>query len=236
MSPVKTAQALALSAIIAIGVLGLWAPEAWAHRPILSSPFEHTSPATALQLPDIDISRAIYRRAPNAEPFWLSFAGQADEPLRLQLGVPRIDRLSDYRPTVILRGPGLPSPDALPLALELGDDQGARVFRTEGVESPRRFHEPITGTSSWVLMETSVRLPEAGRYDLIVHTADPGRYWVSVGSREAFGLADMAKLPRWTERVRAFHEADGWPGWMTFGTVVLALLAMGGIWIGVRSL
>ncbi len=163
-------------------------------------------------MPDIDISRAVYRRALHAEPFWLSFRGRSDATLRLQLGVPRIERLSAYRPTLILRGPGLPSPDPLPLSLDLSERQGARVFRTADVDSPRTFHERITGTSSWVLLETSVRLPEAGRYALIVHSADPGRYWVSVGSREAFGLADMAKLPAWTERVRAFHEVDGWPG------------------------
>lgn len=236
MSPAKTAQALVLSATIAIGVLGLWAPNAWAHRPVFSSPPHHASDATALRLPDIDVSRAIYRRAPNAEPFWLSFEGHADATLRLQLGVPRIDRLSSYRPTATLRGPGLPSPDSSPLALDLSESQGARVFRTEGVATPRTFHEPITGTTSWVLLDSSVHLPEAGRYELIVQAAEPGRHWVSVGHREAFGLADMAKLPGWTERVRAFHEVGGWPAWMTIGAVVLGLLAMGGIWIGARSL
>jgi hypothetical protein len=110
------------------------------------------------------------------------------------------------------------------------------VFRTEGVASPRTFHEPITGTTSWVLLERSLRLPEAGRYDLNVRSADPGRYWVSVGSREAFGIADVAKLPAWTERVRAFHEVEGWPAWMTITALIAVLLAMGGIWIGVRSL
>ncbi len=194
------------------------------------------TPETALQLPDDDVSRAIYRRAPDAGPFWVQFSGEGGAPLKIQLGVPRIERLATFRPTVVLIGPGLPQPDALPPSIDLPAGDGARVFATEGVDDPRVFHEDITGTASWVLLERTVALPQAGTFNLAVHAPAPGRYWISTGSREAFGLADVAKLPGWTERVRAFHDVDGWPAWMTIGTIVLAVLAMGGIWIGVRSL
>lgn len=234
MTPKATTVALILSA--ALGILGLWAPDAGAHRPQFSEPPAHATPETALQLPDIDVSRAIYRRAPDADPFWVRLSGKAGEPLRIQLGVPRIERLADFRPTVVLVGPELPQPEALPPSIDMPMEGGARVFATGGVEDPRVFHEEITGTASWVIVERSLRLPETGAYYIAVHSAESGRYWISTGSREAFGLADVAKLPAWTERVRAFHEVEGWPAWMTITTLIAVLLAMGGIWIGVRSL
>lgn len=217
-------------------MLGLWAPDAGAHRPQFSEPPAHSTPDTALQLPDIDVSRAIYRRAPHADPFWVRLSGKAGETLKIQLGVPRIERLAAFRPTVVLAGPDLPQPESLPPSIDLPDDDGAHVFATDRVDDPRVFHEEITGTASWVIMERSVRLPETGSYYIAVHSAESGRYWISTGSREAFGVADVAKLPGWTERVRGFHEVEGWPAWMTISAIVAALLATGGIWLGVRSL
>lgn len=230
----KVAIALLASALFVM--MGLWAPSAWAHRPIFSSPPAHTSAESALQLPDIDISRAIYRTAPEAEPFWVIIHDGQGAMLRVQLGVPQIERLERFRPRFILIGPGLPNRDPLPSEIEAPSDVGAAVFHTTPVEAPRVFHEEITGTTSWVLFARSFRLPQTGPYQLVVHVNGPGKYWLSVGEREAFGVADIARVPYWTDRVRSFHEIDGWPAWLLVTTIGLTLLVLGAIWIGVRSL
>lgn len=217
-------------------ILGLWAPDAWAHRPHFSSPPAYTGAETAFRLPDIEVSRAIYRTAPDADPFWLTFQGEPGATLQVQLGVPHVAELEGFRPTFLLIGPGLPSRDRVPSDIELPPDTGAGVFPTDRVQAPRAFREEITGTTSWILLERSFRIPKAGRYFLAVHVDGPGKYWLSVGDREAFGLVDIAKLPHWTDRARAFHEIQGRPAWMTIAGAGLVLLVLFAAWIGVRAL
>lgn len=177
---------------------------AYAHRPTMSDG-SAAQPAKAIEFKDVQISRVVYHEVtPQAPRVWITFEVSQPQKLRLQLGVPLIDRLRDYRPALALVGAGLPKVE---LPFELPGDSGGRVFDTQD-SAPRTFHEPFTGTSSWILSEQDVELPAAGRYYVVAHdpSGKPGKLWVALGTKEDWGPKDFLELPRIIAEVRGFHE------------------------------
>jgi NADH dehydrogenase [ubiquinone] 1 alpha subcomplex assembly factor 1 len=177
---------------------------AYAHRPTMSDG-SASQPAKAIEFKDVQISRVVYHEVtPQAPRVWITFEVSQPQKLRLQLGVPLIDRLRDYRPALALVGAGLPKVE---LPFELPGDSGGRVFDTRD-SAPRTFHEPFTGTSSWILSEQDVELPAAGRYYVVAHdpSGNPGKLWVALGTKEDWGPKDFLELPRIIAEVRGFHE------------------------------
>jgi hypothetical protein len=87
---------------------------------------------------------------------------------------------------------------------------GGRFISPEG--EPLFFHEPVTGTDSWILIETTVRLPATGRYYVVAYPDDatpPGdKLWMAIGTKERFGLADLLNLGKIKRFVRSFHEVQ----------------------------
>ena len=159
----------------------------------------------ALEMTDIDVSQVAYVELTQTDrALWLSFDAAAGTRLDLSLGVPAIDRLADYRPSLAVLGPGLP---AIDLPFDAPPNTGGIVFDTAG-EEPRFFHEPFTGTDSWIHLEEAVDLPEDGTYYVVAWP--PGeivdKLWVAIGVREEFGLSDVLSLPTVIRDVREFHE------------------------------
>jgi hypothetical protein len=85
---------------------------------------------------------------------------------------------------------------------------GASLVVTSNVADAPTFHEPISGTDSWIVGRDTVRLPSAGKYYVVAWSASalPGKAWVAVGTREAFSWSDLATLPTVLRDVRTFHE------------------------------
>jgi len=176
-----------------------------AHRPIFTEDAA-TSPETAIPMTDPSISQVVYREIAQKTPqVWLTFTVPKDFDLFLQIGVPAIDRLKDFRPAMAVIGPGLPDKD---VPFNLPKDTGAKVFSTTEVAKPRFFHEHFTGTDSWILRSETVRLASPGRYYLVAFSpqGQTGKFWLSVGKRESFSLDDLKEFPAWRRRVREFHE------------------------------
>jgi len=88
---------------------------------------------------------------------WLRFEGSQDQEIYLSVGVPLIDRLKSYRPAAALIGPGLERTGPLPGApgFEVPQGLGAKHYLPQGV--PRFFHEPFTGTDSWIHIEVTLK-------------------------------------------------------------------------------
>ena len=107
----------------------------------------------------------------------------------------------------------------------------AVIYPTADITDPKFFHEPFSGTDSWMLFEKTVTLSQSGRYYLVgyVPSGQPGKFWVALGKREAFGLNDIANLPQEIARVRAFHEASA-----TTAPCFLIPLGLFGTLLGVR--
>ncbi len=191
----------------ALLLLGLLLP-AQAHKPAFSG--EYDTPDVAWQVQDPEISIVLYQEITCELPqVWLTLDGEAGFPLYIQLGVPVIERLQDYRPSIALVAPGLPSPD-MDLPFDLPDGTGIMVFDTETVEEPGAFYEPFTQTDSWVLVEETVTLPETGQAWLVAW--DPGRQtgklWVATGTVEDFSDVETSEFIEWSALVKEFHEVD----------------------------
>lgn len=214
-----------LSVIILVGF------PVWAHKP-LSSEGAYGNANNALYLEGIDVSQVIYYELTVEEKqLWLVFDKQAEQDLYLSLGVPVIERLATFGPAVAVLGPGLPE-EALPFAVPEG--LGGLVFETGTVAQPEGFHEPFTGTDSWVLFEEAIALPGSGRHYVVAYSplSEPGKLWVAIGQREAFGMRDVLDLPATIRRVRAFHEVAGQPRWLRVSAGIgLTLVGLAFVWL-----
>ena len=155
------------------------------------------SQTEALRIEALDVSQVAYVELTAEEPeLWIGFDVNGPTDLFLSLGLPRLDRLVDDRPQIrVVR------------ATSDGTTEVA-AYDTGSVDAPRLFHEPFTGTDSWILLEETVVLREPGTYFLVAAEAEAeaGKLWVSVGRREAFSVADVLSFPSVVRRVRAFHE------------------------------
>ena len=192
--------------LLAAGVIpALTGGAAFGHRPIMSYgtavDAEH-----ALRIWNVQMSRVVYHRVTERAPqVWITFDVERAQPLTIQLGVPVIARLQKYRPAVALLGPGLPEVE---LPFEVPQGLGGLVFETDDVDRPAVFDEPISTTRSWILVDTTAELPEAGTYYVVAFhpEEETGKLWVSTGEAEDFTLADIVDLPDMLEEVRRFHE------------------------------
>ncbi len=200
-----------------------------AHKPIFSDgsavDAEH-----AITIDDISISYVAYHEVTaETAQLWLTFEAEAGQTLWAQLGVPYMDRLQGYRPTLVLLGPGLPEID---LPISVPDGLGGVVLRTDQIEEPELFHEPFTGTDSWILGAIEETAPQTGRYYFVAYVSDgqPGKLWVAPGRKEDFGLGDILTLPAVIQKVRAFHEVKGGIGVpCLFPVAAAGLLLAGGL-------
>lgn len=190
------------------------ASPASAHKPSFSNG-QYGSPDRAYPVQNVGHSIVVYHEITCTDrQLWLRFsAPQAGTPLFVQLGVPKIDRLQEYRPMLAVVAPGLASPQSqLPFAIPAG--MGVEVL---GAETLRAFHEPFTGTNSWILVERTLALPSPGNGFIVAWDpeARPGKLWVAVGEKETFGAADLLRFFSWRANARDFHEIGAPPAGAT---------------------
>jgi hypothetical protein len=180
-------------------------PQAFAHHPVFTDA-TGKNPETAIQMTDPEISQVVYREITKETPcIWLTFTAPKEFALFIQVGVPVIDRLKDFRPAMVVVGPGLTG-EAVPF--QIPEHMGTKVFLTQEVAKPRFFHEHFTNTDSWILRSETVKLPEPGRYYLVAFSPQQqtGKLWLSVGKKESFSLGDLMEFPSWRKRIQEFHE------------------------------
>jgi hypothetical protein len=214
--------------VVAVLVACVATIPALAHRPLAiygTAP----GPQEALIVQDPDVSQVAYVELSAVNPrFWLAVDIVTPGRLDLSIGVPVIDRLAGFRPAIAVVGPGLPEADpGFPVPAGLG----TQILKTDEVSHPERFHEPFTGTDSWILDDWSVDLPQAGRYYTVTYdpSAGAGKVWVALGEREAFTGPDILALPATIRAVRRFHEVAGNPTWLNalvYGAVAIAAVTL----------
>ena len=178
---------------------------ACAHRPVFTKDAAK-GPETAILLTEPQVSQVVYREITDKAPqIWLGFSVPKDFELYIQIGVPVMDHLKEFRPSMVLVGPGVPKKDA-PFKIPKGT--GARIFTTTQVKKPRFFHEHFTGTDSWILRSETVTLSKPGRYYLVAFSPDrqTGKLWLSIGKKESFTAEDWKQFPTWRKLIRSFHE------------------------------
>jgi len=207
MRPTQLLPDLGMVLLVLLGC-GVLPPPLWAHHPIFTED-KATSEDTAIKVKEPQNSQVVYREITKDAPqVWLSFEAPKEFKLFVQIGVPVIDRLKDFRPAMVVVGPGLPEKEP---PFKLPKDTGATVLTTKEVTKPRFFHEHFTQTDSWILRSETVTLPKAGRYNLVGFSPEGqvGKLWLSVGKKESFSLEDFNEFPKWTEKIQKFHEVKG---------------------------
>ena len=180
-------------------------PRAFAHNLITTE----TAPSTfagAISIGDPSVSRVYYSRLDPSRPqTWFRFEGKAGDRVFLSVGVPKIERLRGFRPFSALVGPGLPPPE---LPFDSPPGLGAQIFAPAA--DPREFHEGVTGTDSWIVMEQTVAIPETGTYYFVAYPQIPSesenKLWMAIGTKERFGLKDLFRLGSIKRFVRDFSE------------------------------
>lgn len=179
---------------------------ALAHQPFVVGDDANTSTA-AFVVEEPEVSIVVYAEPTCEDPHvWLTLDAAPGDEVFFQLGIPVADALADWRPRIALVAPGLPEAD---LGFPLPEGTGAIVYEADA--EPTRFDEPFTGTSSWILVEEEVVLPEGGPAWLVAWNPDGtvGRLWVAVGTVEQFDNEDWARIRELLDDVSAFHGTDG---------------------------
>ena len=182
------------------------APTASAHKPTFGGGF--TGPDSAFQVDDPNISIVVYQDIQcDEDQLWFAFEAEEGFPLYVQLGVPEIDRLADYRPSVALLAPGLPGVEEQ-LPFDVPEGLGVQVFHSKDVDVPDEFYEPFTQTSSWVVVEERITLPESGPAYMVAWDPEQwtGKLWLATGEVEDFSDVDSTDFIYWGEAVNDFHE------------------------------
>lgn len=201
--PFLPALLVALSTVFA-------ASAADAHKPSYGGVDVFGSPEDAYEVEDFDVSIVVYHEVTcRSEQLWMRYeAPEEDAGLYVQLGVPVIDRLSDYRPSVAILAPGLPELDE-DLPFEVPDGFGGLVIHTEGVDQPEDFYEPFSQTDSWILHEETIPVPAGEGYVVAWHPGrETGKLWVATGTVEDFGPEDFDNFGDWMVLTKTFHEVD----------------------------
>lgn len=199
---------------------------AFAHKPSFSTG-EYSSPESPFWVADPEVSIVLYHEVTCETPqVWMQLWLDPALPLYVQLGVPVIDRLSDYRPSMAILGPGLPDVD---VPFEIPDGLGGILIETDTVESPDDFYEPFSQTESWILHEETLTLPEAGLGYIVAWdpTDTTGKLWVAVGTREDFTSDDFDNMADWLDQTQAYHESGEYEDSGPDGEQVCAAEAIG---------
>jgi hypothetical protein len=183
---------------------------AWGHR-LVQNDGTHDSVSTALEIEDPGLSQLVLQElSAESSQLWLSFQVKAGEDLYFQLGLPDISDNRAYRPALALLGPGLPAATGLPF--DVPEGYGALVFDSADA-APQEFHEPFTGTDSLTLLEETETAEMDAVYYLVLYDPEgaPGKAWVAIGKREAFGVEDLVGFSETVNTVRSFHGVSDEP-------------------------
>lgn len=217
-----------------------WATSA--HRPLIAGPGA-SDPNSAPRLSNPSISRVIYYELDNrGDVQWFVIENDRPREVPVQLGVPLGSPLESAQPVIVFFGPGLDGRvegGGIEPAVQPPWDADTGTLVLSRSDNPKPFYEPVTGTKSMILADTSVQLPSPGSYYGAVFDASggEGKVWVGLGRREGFTWRDVGCLPGWIRDVRRFHEVPGMPRWAWIATAGLAaVVAAIVLWVMRRRL
>jgi hypothetical protein len=201
------------SIFVVVVVLGVFSCfQVYGHRPIESeeNPDRHSR---ALNIARPDVSQVYYGVLDTERPqVWFRFEAKENQKIYFSVGVPAIERLRNYRPSLALIGPGLAESglNSNGLPFEVPPNLDVEIYTSR--ESPRFFHEHFTGTESWIHIEVTRTIRCSGTYYLVAYTPNdpmPGdKLWLTMGRKERFKLRDLFTFRRWKRDIREFHELE----------------------------
>ena len=177
---------------------------AFAHKPSFAN--DYVSSDSAFTVEDPDISIVLYAEMTCSQSeLWMEMETGAREEIWVELGVPMLDRLATYRPSVALVAPGLPQVD---LPFDLPGTMGATIISTTDVDEPVDFYEPFSQTESWILYQGWLEVPTNEKVYLVAWNPAQftGKLWVAVGKTEDFSDVSFDQFGEWIEKTQDYYE------------------------------
>ena len=203
VNPIKLTTKYIFVFLIVIGLSSIFIKTASAHIPFISND-NHNSAQSPLVVYDIAVSKVIYQKLTDDSPeSWISFKADQGEVLYFNLGVPLLEELKDFRPSI-----GLLTPSSQ--TLSVNSLKESEVFPTLDITDPKTFYEPFTKTNSWTFTEHKFDIPTTGNYSLVTYSPKKqvGKVWVSIGKEERFGPSDWITIPAKIPEIRKFHSSN----------------------------
>ena len=154
----------------------------------------HTSIENALSIPDHKISWAIYDDLKANQAKFYSFDAESGDSFYASIVIPKMSKLENYSPTMMLLTPGHDS---------ASNQHAQQKFLYEGNFPGSEFYEPFGQVTYWERQEVNLVLPVSGTYMIAVidEKNQQGKYSLAVGTIEDFSGVDIFLiLPKaWVE-------------------------------------
>ncbi|MGH2699960.1 MAG: hypothetical protein ACRDJL_12285 [Actinomycetota bacterium] len=165
------------------------------HYPLFVAGIDH--PERAEMIDDIERARAFFGRLDAGQTDYFRFEGRAGQTVTLEILVPKREELRDFRPQVIVAGPGFTG-DCRGLPI---DARGCE--RAPASAAPASLYEGFTQSYYWSYAEpgephSTLTLPEEGSYLVAVGADDEtleGPYALGFGTEQRWGVAEVLGFP-----------------------------------------
>lgn len=190
-------------------VAALFLPSAaMAHKPLFANG-NISSFDNAFEIPSPTISYAMYGDLQKQQQVDVyKFTVEQPTAFHARIAVPKRPGNSDFQPAFVVFGPGLPAINIPPhFPLDIPSDQGRAILLSQGEAD--EFFEPFTQTTL-IQRQLFSRQLQPGTYFIVVYdpSGKTGKYVLSTGDREQFGLLDWLTLPVIWYKVRMWYDAS----------------------------
>ena len=195
------------------------ASPAYGHK-LISHDDTHTNFDSALQIPDHEISWAIYENLGTNEAKFYSFDAKQGDSFYASIVVPKINGLEKYSPTLVLMNTAAFEDDNTPFEPQLNTEK----FLYEGKFPGNEFYEPFGQVTYWERQEVKTEIPANGKYFIIVmdEKNQKGKYSLAIGTIEDFSASDLFTiLPKAWFDTKLFVS-----DYISIGILVLVLVSI----------
>lgn len=175
-----------------------------AHKPLQAK--NNNDLENSLEIPSHRISWVIYKELQAGNINYYKFNANAGKRFYAEMDIPKIDRLVNFTPSIILARKGLNKNmvngqdiavseiDTTPSLLE----QGLNVLAIEYIVTipSREFYEEFSQNRLWQRQKLVIdSMPASGTYYLMVVSQEQsGKYVLAIGEIEDFGLTDFVTV------------------------------------------
>ncbi len=190
-------------AIAVIAMASLCIP-ATAHKPLQAE--NNNELENSLEIPNHRVSWVIYKELQAGNINYYKFNATAGDRFYAEMNIPKIYRLVNFTPSIILAGNGLNKNMVNGQNIAVGEidttpslpEQGLNVLTIEyiGTIPSREFYEEFSQTTFWQRQKLVIdNMPTSGTYNLMVASQEQsGKYALAIGEIEDFGLTDFVTV------------------------------------------
>ena len=203
-------------AIAVISMLSLAIP-AYAHKPLGAE--NNDAPENSLEIPNHKVSWVIYKELEAGNVNYYKFNANTGDRFYAEMDIPKLDRLLDFSPSIILVGKGLDKnlvkgQDIAVTQIEVPvslpeQDMDALAIDYVGIIPSREFYEEFSQTTFWQRQKIVIdSMPTSSTYYLMVTSEKQnGKYALAIGEIEEFGPTEFITiLPAAWFQIKLFFE------------------------------